>query len=192
MSQTGILPPSLAQDFDMMAQIAQNNPWHDPFDDSAVMDAVVVRQFGEISQILPANGETVDFSVVLSSRHGAWLDCSSSVSAVMNRFGWPKEDIFSTEMSIAEAVVNGMKHGNRYDETKRVRVACRISPEMLVIAVADEGDGFAVDDVTDPRGDDRLTCPSGRGLFIIRQYMSQVWHNKKGNEAIMLKKRSPV
>ena len=192
MSHTGVLSPLLSLDIDIMAQIAQNSFWSDRYDESAESDAIVVRQFGEISQFLSVSDQTVDFSVVLCSRRGAWSDYSSSITGVMNRFGWPKEDIFSAEMSIAEAIINGMKHGNRYDEAKRVRVACRISPELLVIAVADEGDGFAVSEVADPTREAQLTRLSGRGLFIIRQYMSQVLHNETGNEMIMLKQRSPV
>jgi anti-sigma regulatory factor (Ser/Thr protein kinase) len=57
--------------------------------------------------------------------------------------------------------------------------------------VQDEGPGFNVaraleDDPTDPQN---LTRPSGRGLFLIRNFMSEVQFNSVGNEITMIHRR---
>ena len=57
--------------------------------------------------------------------------------------------------------------------------------------IRDEGPGFDVakaleDDPTDP---ENLTRPSGRGLFLIRNFMSEVQFNAAGNEITMIHRR---
>lgn len=155
-------------------------------------DAKTTEQFETISKILPADAETVDFSVVLSSFDASWSDYSAAIVGTLNRKGWPKEDIFSTEMAVAEAIVNGVKHGNRYDRKKNVRAACRVSDDALVIVVTDEGNGFDVKRVADPRQGEGPSRMTGRGIFIINHYMTEARHNETGNELILIKRRSDV
>ena len=51
------------------------------------------------------------------------------------------------------------------------------------------GDGFDPQTIPDPRTPDNLHHVSGRGLFLIRNFMHQVAHNAVGNQITMTKLR---
>ena len=103
---------------------------------------------------------------------------------------WPEEDKFGIHLSVEEALMNAIKHGNQRDPEKFVHVEFYLSPELLRVSVTDEGDGFNPNDVPDPTLDENLELPSGRGLMLMRTFMTFVQYNEKGNGVRMEKKRS--
>ena len=104
--------------------------------------------------------------------------------------GWPEEDKFGVHLSVEEALMNAIKHGNQRDPEKLVFVEYRLSDELLFVQVEDQGEGFNPNDVPDPTLDENLELPSGRGLMLMRTFMSKVDYNAKGNRVTMEKKRS--
>jgi len=81
-------------------------------------------------------------------------------------------------VSIRESVINAIKHGNRNDASKHVFVEFEITtaatvPE-LAISVRDQGEGFDPEDVADPLAPENLLKSSGRGIFLIRNFMDDV------------------
>jgi len=102
---------------------------------------------------------------------------------------WRRRDVFSVHLAMEEALVNAIVHGNRLDPEKQVRVSCRLSPEVVRIKITDQGEGFDVDAVPDPTDPDRLEAPSGRGVLLIRSFMSRVEYNLRGNSVVMEKER---
>lgn len=105
--------------------------------------------------------------------------------------GWPEEDKFGVHLSVEEALMNAIKHGNQRDPEKSVFVEYRLSEDLLFVQVEDQGEGFNPDEVPDPTLDENLELPSGRGLMLMRTFMSMVQYNDKGNRVTMEKKRSP-
>jgi serine/threonine-protein kinase RsbW len=102
---------------------------------------------------------------------------------------WSSRDMFGLRLALEEAVVNAIKHGNRLDKTKQVHVLCKSTREGVWIKVADQGPGFdpeAVPDCTDP---DHIDAPNGRGIMLMRNYMSRVEYNDVGNVVVMEKRR---
>ena len=69
-------------------------------------------------------------------------------------------------------------------------VEYRLSDNLLFVQVEDQGNGFNPNDVPDPTLDENLELPSGRGLMLMRTFMSMVEYNDKGNRVTMEKKRS--
>lgn len=102
---------------------------------------------------------------------------------------WVAHDIYSVRLALDEAIVNAIKHGNRLDENKRVRIACKLGTRQLWIEIADEGPGFNPADVPDCTCDENLEVPSGRGLMLMRCFMSRVEYNQRGNCVVMEKER---
>lgn len=100
---------------------------------------------------------------------------------------WQPMEVFGIHLSIEEALVNAIKHGNRYDADKRVLIECQVSAERMQIEIEDEGAGFNPADVPDCTDDDRLEVPSGRGLMLMRNFMTAVRYNEKGNRVFMEK-----
>jgi len=93
------------------------------------------------------------------------------------------------QLAVEEALVNAIKHGNKDDPAKSVRVLVQTSPDQLRVEITDEGPGFDPGQVPDPTDLDRLDTPHGRGLMLIHSYMTHVEYKGRGNELVMQKKR---
>jgi flagellar hook-associated protein 1 FlgK len=87
-------------------------------------------------------------------------------------------------------LVNAIKHGNKYDSKKTVRVVSQIDENEASFIITDEGPGFHLEEVPDPTADENLERPCGRGLMLIRAFMDEVSYNKTGNEVRLVKRRT--
>ncbi|HZT82047.1 MAG TPA: ATP-binding protein [Gemmataceae bacterium] len=96
-------------------------------------------------------------------------------------------DIFSIKLALEEALVNAIKHGNQMDRSKKVRISYSVRPDRFDVCVTDEGRGFDPSDVPDPTAPENLERPCGRGLMLMRHYMSEVAYNAPGNSVTMSK-----
>jgi serine/threonine-protein kinase RsbW len=88
--------------------------------------------------------------------------------------GFDEEETDRIAMSVREATVNAVLHGNQYDPKKRVTVAFEVTPEILSVSVRDEGKGLDPGSVPDPLAPENLLKQSGRGIFLIRAFMDEV------------------
>src|SRR5687768_14154252 len=88
--------------------------------------------------------------------------------AQLGERGWPEEDKFGIHLSVEEALMNAIKHGNQRDPEKFVFVEYRLSDTALFVQVEDQGEGFNPEEVPDPTLDENLELPSGRGLMLMR------------------------
>jgi len=101
-------------------------------------------------------------------------------------------------VAIRESVINAIKHGNRNDASKRVFVEFETAspkdvPE-LSIRVRDQGEGFEPEEVADPLAPENLLKSSGRGIFLIRNFMDDVRLQRApegGMEIRMVKRVQP-
>jgi serine/threonine-protein kinase RsbW len=123
----------------------------------------------------------------LPSERGASRLVMDELLAQLGRLGWSPSDIFGIHLAVEEAIVNGIVHGNRLDESKKVHVSCLVTPEVARIEVTDEGPGFDPGRVPDCTDDDRLELPGGRGVMLMRSFMTTVAYNAKGNSVLLEK-----
>lgn len=125
--------------------------------------------------------------VSVSNDRDAIERVESAVIDLLAGLEYPKASIFAIKLAMEEAITNAFKHGHRsVDGDPPVIVDYLISGDEVVIGVEDRGPGFSVDAVPDPRLDENLTVPSGRGLMLIRSYMTEVRHNDAGNRVEMI------
>lgn len=103
--------------------------------------------------------------------------------------GFTDKERFGIRLALEEALVNAVKHGNRNDATKTVHVRYQISPQQFMIEIQDEGRGFDPEAVPDPLNPENLERPGGRGVFLMRHYMSWVHYNETGNCVTLCKVR---
>jgi len=97
------------------------------------------------------------------------------------------QEIFSVRLALEEALVNAIKHGNQMDRTKKVRISYRLLSGRLDVRITDEGPGFDPSDVPDPTAIENLERPCGRGLMLMRHYMTEVDYVGCGNTVTMSK-----
>jgi serine/threonine-protein kinase RsbW len=100
----------------------------------------------------------------------------------IDRNGYSKASKFAVRLALEEAIANAFHHGHRgLPAGMPVTVDFQVTPEEIRIAVEDQGPGFNPGSVPDPTLDENLEQPSGRGLMLIRAYMTEVGHNTRGN-----------
>ena len=105
----------------------------------------------------------------------------------LDRHGWSASDKFGIHLAAEEAIVNAILHGNRLDPSKKVHVVCEVSGDLFRIDIADEGAGFDPALIPDCTADDRLAVPSGRGVMLMRSFMTRIEYNAKGNRVVLEK-----
>lgn len=91
-------------------------------------------------------------------------------------------------VALDEAFVNAVKHGNKFDTNKVVRVKAEISRKEVKFIIEDEGEGFDVNSIPDPLNPENLFKTSGRGVLFIYNIMDEVVYNERGNRVTMVKK----
>jgi serine/threonine-protein kinase RsbW len=103
--------------------------------------------------------------------------------------GYTEKEQFGIRLSLEEAIVNAIKHGHAGDTTKRVHLRYRLDALAFHAEVEDEGPGFNPAAVPDPLAPENLELPGGRGVFLMRHYMSAVRFNVSGNCVMLSKMR---
>jgi serine/threonine-protein kinase RsbW len=107
----------------------------------------------------------------------------------LHRNGFSRKEIFGIHLSLTEAIVNAVKHGHCGDPRKQVRIRYLINYVGLLAQVEDEGPGFAQVRVLDPCAPENVERDSGRGLLLMRSYMTEVRYNAAGNCVTLVKRR---
>lgn len=93
-------------------------------------------------------------------------------------------------VALDEAFVNAVKHGNKFDSEKMVRIIADVSKNEARFTIEDEGEGFDVNAIPDPRNPANLFKDSGRGVMFICNIMDEVQYNERGNRLTMVKRSS--
>jgi serine/threonine-protein kinase RsbW len=91
-------------------------------------------------------------------------------------------------VALDEAFVNAVKHGNRNDPSKLLRVTAELSAHEAIFTVEDEGDGFDVRAIPDPRDPANLFKSNGRGVLLIYNIMDEVEYSERGTRLKMVKR----
>lgn len=130
-----------------------------------------------------------EFEVVIPSDTSAGQSVQDRIIGFLEALDYHDRDVFGVRLAIEEALVNAIKHGNCLCDTKNVSVSCRLAQDRLWICITDEGAGFCPEDVPDPTEEENLERPCGRGIMLMRNFMSEVKYNKQGNCVEMEKHR---
>jgi serine/threonine-protein kinase RsbW len=124
--------------------------------------------------------------------HGGW-QCRSvhsveqiwpvvdEVAGALAQAGFGPKQVFAARLALEEAISNGVRHGNGQDPRKVVKVRFHIDEQGLQAEVEDEGPGFNPTKVPDPLAPENLEREGGRGILLIRRYMTQAEYNDRGN-----------
>lgn len=89
-------------------------------------------------------------------------------------------------VGLTEALSNAMLYGNGRDPSKNVVLEVVLRGGTLQAKVRDQGVGFDPTTVPDPTLPENLARPCGRGLFLMRELMDEVWYNERGNEVTLV------
>ncbi|HEX8369320.1 MAG TPA: ATP-binding protein [Pyrinomonadaceae bacterium] len=91
-------------------------------------------------------------------------------------------------IALDEAFVNAVKHGNKFDAQKNIKITADVSTKEARFTIEDEGEGFDITAIPDPCDPENLFKTSGRGVLFICNIMDEVKYNERGNRLTMIKK----
>lgn len=106
----------------------------------------------------------------------------------VERLGGVSPEKSNLFVALDEAFVNAVKHGNKFNAQKLVRITAELSPKEASFTVEDEGEGFDVNAIPDPLDPENLFKTSGRGVLFIYNIMDEVKYNERGNRLTMVKR----
>jgi serine/threonine-protein kinase RsbW len=131
------------------------------------------------------------------------LECSlpSEVTAIspfvdklmplIRNCGCVPEGVSDVEIALREALANAIIHGNHEDRRKHVHVTCRCEPDEVSIGVKDEGKGFDINSVPDPRAPQNIGSIHGRGIHVMKAAMDEV-RFEEGGTVVHMRKRNVI
>jgi len=136
--------------------------------------------------LLPQVHEMIEFELPsdLSLMNGVLQYLLARVS----RLGIVTPERSNRFIALDEAFVNAVKHGNKNDPKKLLRVTAELSRREACFTVEDEGQGFNVQEIPDPCDPANLFKTSGRGVLLIYNIMDEVEYNAQGNRVKMVKR----
>ncbi|MCK4753472.1 MAG: ATP-binding protein [Planctomycetes bacterium] len=134
-----------------------------------------------------ASEASTSYSVVLESKPNAIIEVCKQILSKLETNNFSEEDIFSVHLALEEAFLNAIRHGNKMDPNKGVKIAYSIDSDKAEITMVDEGDGFDPEAIPDPRYGENLYKAYGRGLLLIHSYMDAVKFSERGSCLNMVK-----
>jgi serine/threonine-protein kinase RsbW len=135
----------------------------------------------------------------LSNESTPWisLDCPNSLNQARElenailveceKHHFSGDDLFAIRLALEEALVNAVKHGNKLDPAKHVRIQYHITDQRAAITIEDQGSGFNSTNLPDPTADENLSRCCGRGILLMRKFMTSVIFNPAGNKVTLVK-----
>lgn len=120
-----------------------------------------------------------------------YLDVVQCISdSFFNLAGFEEDDVYWMSLSIREAVTNAILHGNKNNSGIPVILSFKQRTDRLVVTVTDQGEGVDESRLPDPRNPENLLKPGGRGIFLVKSFMDNVFFSTPdggGNELVMEK-----
>lgn len=100
------------------------------------------------------------------------------------------EKLSNLSISVSEAAANSIMHGNSADLKKKVLVKVLVHEDRLEVLFKDEGKGFDPNSVPDPTKPENIFKDHGRGLHIMRNFLSELKYNftDSGTETVLVLK----
>jgi serine/threonine-protein kinase RsbW len=149
-----------------------------------------MRSLSTVNEHMTENRWVWQCKRVIPSKTRAGARVLQEVLDELEKRDWIQHDIFSIHLAMEEALANAIRHGNRLDPSKHVRIACRMCRDLVQIEITDEGKGFDPSVTPDPTDPSHLDALSERGVLVMRSFMSRVAYNDVGNSVMMEKQRA--
>ncbi len=134
----------------------------------------------------PTSSQAYQAMKVLNDRQ-AIETVETVVLGAVEQNGYAKASRFAIKLALEEAIANAFRHGHKNlpPETP-ITVEYTVDPAEVHIRVQDQGPGFNPGAIPDPTLDENLEHTSGRGVMLIRAYMTKVEFNSRGNRVEMV------
>lgn len=145
----------------------------------------------KLSALMPLS-TACRLNLVIPAELSAIPKVADGVMQIMDQKHFAEDRRIEIEIALREALANAIKHGCKSDPSKSVQCCVALEEDgELLIVVRDPGPGFDVTAVPNPLEGPGLTKASGRGVFLINQFMDEVQYEDEGREVRMRMLGSP-
>jgi serine/threonine-protein kinase RsbW len=129
-----------------------------------------------------------NYSLEIESNSNNLITVEEFVNYFAKEIGIPEVRMNGLMLSVTEATTNAIKHANKNDETKLVKINVKVEDNKVYISVKDEGVGFDPTQIPDPTEPENLLKDSGRGVYLMKFYMDDLKYNltPTGTETILI------
>lgn len=83
-------------------------------------------------------------------------------------------------IAVTESVNNAIRHGNKLDPSKNVKLCLQLNENQITFLIEDEGEGFDYNNLPDPTAPENIEKPGGRGIFLMKHLADEVSFKEKG------------
>lgn len=107
---------------------------------------------------------------------------------IAKKMGFSKDRIEDLKTAIAEACINAIEHGNRFDESTQVGVTLAADDTTLEVVVHDNGEGIKEDKIPRKRvNENGFPKRRGYGVFLISNLVNEYSFEAKPGEGNKVK-----
>lgn len=109
----------------------------------------------------------------------------------LKHLSFSQEDGEQLWLAIQEGIANAMRHGNKLDQSKTVKVTFTPMADRFEIRIQDQGPGIDLAAIPDPNRPENLMKPGGRGVYFMKAVMDQVAleRSPEGSTLVLAKAR---
>ncbi|MBO6525332.1 MAG: ATP-binding protein [Balneolaceae bacterium] len=123
--------------------------------------------------------------LVLKSEYEEVEKVEHLLNELQDEIGFNDEFYAKLMLTVSEAATNGIVHGNQLDASKKVVLTAESDGKKLIFTSKDEGPGFEPEEVPDPLAEENLLKPSGRGVFLMKEYADEVEYQENGTKLVL-------
>lgn len=124
--------------------------------------------------------KTLKKSLVLQSNLEELTQLDHFLATLFEELQLDNEDQERIRLGMHEGVSNAIRHGNRFDPDKKVKICMLHLGTQIEFEIIDQGEGFEEEQVDDPLDPMNLLKDSGRGIFLMRSYADEVVYEQGG------------
>jgi anti-sigma regulatory factor (Ser/Thr protein kinase) len=131
--------------------------------------------FVTMQRLTPVNRVLATFRI--ASAPDNEREAVEKVAEAVAGLGLPPDRLERLKTAVAEAAMNAMEHGNKYDPDKPVEIEVRTETDCLIVAITDQGSEKEITQTEAPDLDAKLEglqSPRGWGLFLIRSMVEEI------------------
>jgi len=141
--------------------------------------------------VAPTEEAPTRMHFVIPSDFNEGREVQKQILDAIGRRHYSEHSTFAIKLALEEALINAIKHGNKFAVDKTVTVDADISSQQADIQVEDQGPGFTRSEVPDPTAEENLDKCSGRGILLIEAYMNSVEWGSQGRRIRIVKRNEP-
>lgn len=138
---------------------------------------VTIERLSSPPSPLPAEEGRILGTFEIPSQPGNERHAAAKVLEAVKGLGFDETRLKRLETAVAEATMNAMEHGNKYQADVPVKIYVSADGEKLTIHIVDQGGGSGIPESTHPDLVAKLSgeqSPRGWGLFLIKNMVDEM------------------